>query len=97
MRGSLSQALPIGCMRVFITPSCRSVVMWDSRCSGAVNSLSSWPRTICSSWLRVSTSSRHQRHQVFEQFDIDADGLGGDRGFLGLDRLAHRARRLGQR
>ena len=40
-RGSLFQALPIGCMRVFITPSCRSEVMCDSRCSGAAKPLSS--------------------------------------------------------
>ena len=57
MRGSFCQALPIGCMRVFMTPSCSSAVTLESRCSGTLNSLSSWRRTISSSWLRVSTSS----------------------------------------
>ena len=57
MRGSFCQALPIGCMRVFITPSCSSAVTLESRCSGVLNSDSSWRRPISSSWLRVSTSS----------------------------------------
>ncbi|GJE61228.1 hypothetical protein MPOCJGCO_3349 [Methylobacterium trifolii] len=35
-RGSFCQALPIGCMRVFMTPSCSSAVTWDSRCSGTL-------------------------------------------------------------
>ncbi len=56
-RGSLFQALPIGCMRVFITPSCRSDVMCDSRCSGTVKPVFSCVRASCRSWLRVSTSS----------------------------------------
>ena len=57
MRGSFCQALPIGCMRVFSTPSCSSAVTFESRCSGALNSESSWRRPISTSWLRVSTSS----------------------------------------
>ena len=57
MRGSFCQALPIGCMRVFITPSCSSAVTLDRRCSGALNSESSCRRAISSNWLRVSTSS----------------------------------------
>ena len=57
MRGSFCQALPIGCMRVFMTPSCSSAVTLESRCSGTLNSESSCRRTISSSWLRVSTSS----------------------------------------
>ena len=56
-RGSLFQALPIGCMRVFITPSCRSEVMCDRRCSGTAKLLFSCVLASCSSWLRVSTSS----------------------------------------
>ena len=57
MRGSFCQALPIGCMRVFMTPSCSSAVTFESRCSGTLNSESSWRRAISSNWLRVSTSS----------------------------------------
>ena len=57
MRGSFCQALPIGCIRVFMTPSCSSAVTLDSRCSGTLNSVSSLRREISRSWLRVSTSS----------------------------------------
>ena len=57
MRGSFCQALPIGCMRVFMTPSCSSAVTLESRCSGTLNSVSSLRREISKSWLRVSTSS----------------------------------------
>ena len=57
MRGSFCQALPIGCMRVRMTPSCSSAVTLDSRCSGTLNSDSSCRRTMSRSWLRVSTSS----------------------------------------
>ncbi len=57
MRGSFCQALPIGCIRVFMTPSCSSAVTLDSRCSGTLNSVSSLRREISSSWLRVRTSS----------------------------------------
>ena len=35
-RGSFCQALPIGCMRVFMTPSCSSAVTWLRRCSGTL-------------------------------------------------------------
>ena len=57
MRGSFCQALPIGCIRVFMTPSCSSAVTLDSRCSGTLNSVSSLRREISRSWLRVKTSS----------------------------------------
>ena len=57
MRGSFCQALPIGCIRVFMTPSCSSAVTLESRCSGTLNSVSSLRREISSSWLRVNTSS----------------------------------------
>ena len=57
MRGSFCQALPIGCIRVFMTPSCSSAVTFDRRCSGTLNSVSSLRREISNSWLRVSTSS----------------------------------------
>src|SRR6185437_14184929 len=57
MRGSFCQALPIGCIRVFMTPSCSSAVTLESRCSGTLNSVSSLRREISSSWLRVRTSS----------------------------------------
>ncbi len=57
MRGSFCQALPIGCIRVFMTPSCSSAVTLESRCSGTLNSVSSLRREISKSWLRVKTSS----------------------------------------
>jgi len=34
-RGSLFQTTPMGCMRVFMTPSCSSVVMRFRRCDVA--------------------------------------------------------------
>ena len=74
-RGSLFQALPIGCMRVFITPSCRSEVMCDSRCSGAVKPLFSCVRASCRSWLRVSTSSLTRVIRSSSTSTVDADGL----------------------
>ena len=57
MLGSFCQTLPIGCIRVFMTPSCSSAVTLESRCSGTLNSVSSLRRQISSSWLRVRTSS----------------------------------------
>src|SRR3546814_8116101 len=54
--GNFDHALPIGCMRVFMIPSCRSDVMWLRRCNGAVNSLSSWPRASCSRRSEEHTS-----------------------------------------
>ena len=57
IRGSFCQALPIGCIRVFMTPSCSSAVTLESRCSGTLNSVSSLRREISRSWLRVNTSS----------------------------------------
>ncbi len=75
MRGSLFQALPIGCMRVFITPSCRSVVMCDSRCSGTAKALFSCVRASCSSWLRVSTSSLTSVIRSSSTSTVDPDGL----------------------
>ncbi len=56
-RGSFCQAVPMGCMRVFMTPSCNSAVTCERRCSGTLKPLSSWRRAISSNWLRVRTSS----------------------------------------
>jgi hypothetical protein len=35
-RGNFCQAEPIGCIRVFMTPSCSSAVTWESRWSGTL-------------------------------------------------------------
>ncbi len=40
-----------------MTPSCSSAVTLDRRCSGTLNSVSSFRRLISMSWLRVSTNS----------------------------------------
>ncbi len=40
-RGSLFQTIPMGCMRVFMTPSCNSVVIRFSRCEVALRAASS--------------------------------------------------------
>ena len=83
MRGSFCQALPIGCIRVFMTPSCSSAVTLDSRCSGTLNSVSSLRREISRSWLRVKHQLGDHGHQMFERVDVDADRLVGDLvGFL---------------
>ena len=75
MRGSFCQALPIGCMRVFITPSCSSAVTLERRCSGTLNSLSSCRADD----LQQLVARQHQLgdhgHQVLERLDVDADGL----------------------
>src|ERR1700733_11478306 len=81
MRGSFCQALPIGCIRVFMTPSCSSAVTLESRCSGTLNSVSSLRREISRSWLRVKTSSETlviRGSRVFEGVDVDPDRLVGD-------------------
>ena len=60
-RGSLVQRLSIGCMRVFMTTSCSSLVMRfsraDARTSVASPAVAAWA-TI---WLRVRTSSPTRR------------------------------------
>ena len=56
-RGSLFHTIPIGCMRVFMTPSCSSVVIRFSRCEVAFSAASSRKALNCRIWLRVSTSS----------------------------------------
>ena len=91
MRGSFCQALPIGCMRVFMTPSCSSAVTLESRCSGALNSESSWRRTMSSSWLRVSTSSETMVIRCSSVSTCDADRLVRDLARCG--RLVAAARR----
>ena len=74
-RGSLFQALPIGCMRVFITPSCRSEVMCDRRCSGTAKPLSLLRARELQQLVAGQHQLAHQRHQVFQHVDGDADGL----------------------
>ncbi len=56
-RGSLFQTMPIGCMRVFMTPSCSSLVIRFSRCEVALSAASSRSVLYCRIWLRVSTNS----------------------------------------
>ena len=85
MRGSFCQALPIGCIRVFMTPSCSSAVTLESRCSGTLNSVSSWRLRDLEQLVARQHQLRHHGHQMFERVDIDADRLVGDpvgvRGF----------------
>src|SRR5690349_8597502 len=56
-RGNLAQTFPIGCIRVFMTPSCSSVVIRLSRCEVAWTTGSSLPAVCCRIWFRASTSS----------------------------------------
>ena len=56
-RGSLLHSVSIGCMRVFMTPSCSSPAIRLSRWVVRARSTSSRAAACCSIWLRVSTSS----------------------------------------
>ncbi len=56
-RGNLFQMLPIGCMRVFMTLTCSSVVSRLSRCTVPRNEASSWEVLNCMIWFRARTSS----------------------------------------
>ena len=56
-RGNLFQMLPIGCMRVFMTLACSSVVSRLSRCTVPRKEASSWEVLNCMIWFRASTSS----------------------------------------
>ena len=89
MRGSFCQALPIGCIRVFMTPSCSSAVTLESRCSGTLNSVSSLRREISSKLVAGQHQFGDHGHQVFQRVHVDADRLVGNLvGFLdvgGLD------------
>ena len=56
-RGNLLHTPLMGCMRVFITPSCRSVVMRFRRCVVAFSSVRDSLAACWRIWLRASTSS----------------------------------------
>lgn len=56
-RGNLLQTFRIGCIRVFITPSCRSLVMRFRRCEVASIAALGSAAACCMIWLRVRTSS----------------------------------------
>jgi hypothetical protein len=71
-RGNLLHTLPIGCMRVFMTPSCSSVVMRLRRCVAVEHEAlgrpaERRPSPNCRIWLRASTSSPTEVHQLVEQ------------------------------
>ena len=94
MRGSFCQALPIGCMRVFMTPSCSSAVTLESRCSGALNSRLLVPAHDFEQLVAREHQLRHHRHQLFERIDSDPDRLiAGFASVVGLGRVGRR--RLG--
>ena len=85
MRGNLFQMLPIGCMRVFITSSCSSVVIRFRRCEtclkagvlGAVGELQDL--------VARQHQFADQIHQLVEQGDVDADGFDAGVGIAGLE------------
>ena len=76
-RGSFFQTLPIGCMRVFMTPSCSSVVIRFSRCDVAEKLVVVQRRQ-----LQDLVARQHQLadqvHQLVEQADVDAQVRVGD-------------------
>ena len=76
--GNLDHTFSIGCMRVFMTPSCSSVVMRLSRCAVRDQGASS----VSCGELQDLVAGQHeladQVHQRVEQVDVDADGGVGD-------------------
>jgi hypothetical protein len=71
IRGSFCHALPIGCMRVFMTPSCNSAVTFDSRVAA--------PETrspLTARYVHQLISGQHEfgyrRHQTFGRVHADA-------------------------
>ncbi len=83
MRGSFCQALPIGCMRVFMTPSCSSAVTLDKPLQrhlelGVLVAAGDFQQLVAG-----QDQLGDHRHQMFERVDVDADRLVGDLvGFL---------------
>ena len=65
----------MGCMRVFMTPSCSSAVTWDRRCSGTFVATV----ILAPGDLEQLVAGKHQlgdhRHQMLERIDVDPDGL----------------------
>ena len=80
-RGSLFQRLPIGCMRVFMIPSCSSVVMRLSRCVAAGASRSVLGRDVLEHLVAREHQLADEIHQEVEQVHVHADvRLGDGRG-----------------
>ena len=75
MRGSFCQALPIGCIRVFITPSCSSAVTLESRCSGALEVGVLVPADDFQELIAGEDQLGNGGHEAIERLDIDADRL----------------------
>ena len=74
-RGSLAQALPIGCMRVFITlPAARGDV--GQALQGAAKALCRPGSGDLQELIAGQHQLADQRHQRFQRLDGDTDGLG---------------------
>ena len=92
-RGSLLQAVPIGCIRVFMTPSCRSLVICESRCTGKANDASLLPPADLQQLIARQHQLAHERHEVFEHPNAYADRLLAQTaiGYGTVGRAAHLA------
>ncbi len=70
----LAQTLPIGCMRVFMTPSCSSLVIEVQPLGGGEKGAV----LLVGGELQDLVAGQHQLadqvHQLVEQVDVDADG-----------------------
>ncbi len=73
--GKLFQMFPMGCMRVFITRSCTSVMIRFRRCETESTDVSSPELANCKSWLRASTSSPTRFIKRVQQIDSHTDRL----------------------
>ena len=71
MRGNLLQTLPMGCIRVFITLACSSVVSRFRRCVGAVKVSVRWVEAELQDLVAREDQLAHQFHQLVEQADVD--------------------------
>ena len=86
-RGNLLQTLPIGCIRVFMTPACSSVVSRLSRCTVPRNAGVLLGGAELHDLVAGEDQLADQGHQLVEQADVDADAAVGDGRGAGLGRL----------
>ena len=73
MRGNLLSTLPIGCIRVFITLACNSVVSRLSRCTAPRKPRSSCECAVLQDLIAGQDQFAHERHQLVEQAHVDAN------------------------
>ncbi len=71
-RGNLLQTLPIGCMRVFMTPSCSSEVTRFRRCVAPSKRGITLRRRELDDLIAGEHEFADEVHQLVEEADVDA-------------------------